>query len=152
MRRRKPDPEVWRQLQTAAQMTAEKRRTARAHLDARYGPHGDVYARASERHALAVLDRAERRAWDRLYAYLSAISPRDWASTVPTTWIRDRLTFADATTRDALSVVPDPAYGYTEQDARAFAAAISDGRCGRCGGYLGDHGCVTVGCTAEEVS
>lgn len=115
--------ERYHALQARAQETAKARQTYRILLDVKYGGHVG-YAARKETRELERLERAERGAFDRFFAYLEAVSPRDWASGVPTHWLRDSLSWADATTRGPLSVTPPPAYGYGEADARRFAQAV----------------------------
>ena len=68
---------------------------------------------------------AETRACDAFCAYLTEISPRAWGQGIPCTWLRTALTFADATTAEALSVVPPPAYGWAPQDLVPFTLPVS---------------------------
>lgn len=110
-------------LQAKWREAADTERKCRIDLSVRYG--GSIhYAKAAERKRLDQFSKAERKACDRFCKHLASISPRDWSSSVPVSWLRDRLTYADALTTEALSMVPDPAWSYTDRDMRAFAAAL----------------------------
>jgi hypothetical protein len=111
-------------LQTAARLTSTTRDTYRNGLTARYSNH--AYAKAVERKKLDQLDRAEKRAFYRFTAFLASVSPRSWESGVPCAWLRDSLTFDDAITRAALSVVPPAAWGHDARDLQRFAAALPE--------------------------
>lgn len=75
------------------------------------------------------LDRIERmrtaqdRESDKMFGLLDRIGGRDWRSHAPHHWVMRELTFADATTTGALSIVPPPSYGCTEQRMLVFASA-----------------------------
>jgi hypothetical protein len=99
---------------------------ARADASRRY--RDLIYAPAKIRHAVDVLDRADRRAQDRVYAMLATISPREWTHGIPMHYVRMRLTYADAVTRGQLAQIPDPAYGYTQADSVQFAAPLPPAR------------------------
>lgn len=70
------------------------------------------------------LKRAAGRAEQSFFKFLKTIQKRDFSVGVPAWWIRDVLTYEDATTTGALSVVPPPAYGYTELSVQQFAGAL----------------------------
>jgi hypothetical protein len=119
----KPCPDRFSQLQTRAQSSAREARDYRIGLHVKYG--GSVHwASRGERSRLEQLDRRASKDCDRLHAYVSAISPRDWTQGIPSRWVVDCLTYADAVTRGPLSRVPDPAWGYTEAYARQFAQEV----------------------------
>lgn len=69
--------------------------------------------------------RAEDRAGDALFAVLDRVSLRGWRSGPPFAWVMTELSWTDATTADALSVVPPCGYGSTPRDMELFAAPIS---------------------------
>jgi len=110
-------------LQSKAREAYAEAYAFRAELDRRFQSHS--YATRTLQNRLAVLDRAERRHWDRYFKYLTAISPRAWDQIIPCSWIREALTYADAVTDGTLSVVPPAAYGYTQEDSRRFAWPVS---------------------------
>jgi len=93
-------------------------------LHVKYGSANTHYASKGEKAPIDRLNTRIGRLSDKLFALLADISPRDWRSGVPCHWAITKLTYDDATTRDALSVIPPAAYGYTEHDARMFAAAL----------------------------
>lgn len=111
-------------LQAKWRAAAKAQRDMRIDLAVRYGQGNACYAKFAERKRLEILDRKERRAGDRFVAFLTTISARDWCSGVPLSWLRESLTFSDATTRGPLSVVPSPAYGYTDRNMQSFAAQV----------------------------
>lgn len=120
----RPDPERFAELQGKAR-EAERVRWEYGHaLDYRYQDR--AYAPAAKRHKFEVLERAAKRTADRYFAYLEAISPRTWDHGIPYAWIRDELTYADAVTRDALSVIPRPAYGYTPADILRYIGPVRE--------------------------
>jgi hypothetical protein len=115
-------------LQVHARVTRDAALAVRGDLNRRYTYHG--YAKAAERKRLERLQRAADRAQEAFTSYLCTIAPaeRDWYRGVPLHWLIDSLTYADAVTRDALSVVPPAAYGYAESWPRMFARAIGPDR------------------------
>lgn len=76
---------------------------------------------------IAHLDRF-RRAQDRestkFFVLLDRISPRNWHEFVPHAWVMEHLTWADAVTRGALSIVPPAGYGSRRSDVEAFAEGV----------------------------
>lgn len=120
-----PNPEHFTTLQRAWTERADTLRALRAEAERRY--QDVTYAPSRVRQHIDRAERAERKAQNKFCDYLEAISPRDWRSGVPITYLRERLTFADATTAGALSTVPPPAWGYTDHEARAFAAPVRIG-------------------------
>jgi hypothetical protein len=84
------------------------------------------YAPQGKRTSLEALEARRDKACEALYALLDTISPRSWRSTVPCSWVMDRLTFADATTRGQLTDIPQPAYGYMPQDTVRFAWPVRE--------------------------
>lgn len=74
----------------------------------------------------ARLDRAESVACERFILFLEHLNPaRSWRQGFPVGWLMSSLTWDDATTTEAMSVTPPPAYGYTTRDAEAFSGAIA---------------------------
>jgi hypothetical protein len=73
---------------------------------------------------LETFARARDRAGEALLAVLDRVGCRQWRSGVPYHWIMSNLSWDDATTRDALSVVPPCAYGSSARDMERFARAI----------------------------
>lgn len=118
--------ERFAELQRKAQEAYTHMYAFRQELNRRYQDH--AYAPAAKRNRLAVLERAERRAWDRFWKYLCVISTRAWEAGVPVSWIREALTYDDAVTTSALSVIPPPAYGYTVEESRRFAWPVQAAR------------------------
>lgn len=118
----KRDRAKWEDLQRKAQEARDADTAERIRLQVKYS--AVHYASTAERKRLEVLQRAAQRAGNRLYAYLAAISPRDWSTGVPVSWIIGRLTFDDATTAGQLAMIPDPAWGSTQEDARRFAQPV----------------------------
>jgi hypothetical protein len=99
--------------------------TMRWRLREKYGPHTwDYHYSAAERRKLDSLSRRMDRLVASMYRLLSRISPRDWSHVVPTRWVMSELSFEDAITDGAMSVIPNPAYGYTREDARRFAERV----------------------------
>lgn len=110
-------------LQARAQATAAAETAYRHELSARYSYHG--FAPAAHQRRLDRLQERARAASDAYHALLVLISPRDWTRGIPAQWVRERLTWDDAITSGALSVIPPAAYQYTERDSRAFAAPLA---------------------------
>lgn len=121
MRKVKADPVTFAELQTAAREAQECWRDCARELDRKYQDR--AYAPSAKRRKLDQLDRAEKRARERFWRYLEAISPRQWDRGIPASWLTDGLTFADAVTREALSVIPPAAYGWDQRD-RQFREII----------------------------
>lgn len=115
------------QLQARWQDADLAARLLRNELDRRYQSHR--YAKSGERKKLESLERAGRKHSDRFLGLLASISPRDWTSGVPVVWLRDGLTYADAVTTGALSVVPPPSWGSTVRDSEMFAMPIRSEVC-----------------------
>jgi hypothetical protein len=109
-------------LQQKWRAASEADRVYRIDLAVRYSAVN--YAPSAKRRKSDQLNRAESRARERFYTFLHTISPRDWSASVPCAWVCHQLTFADAITSGHLSIVPYPAYGYTEHDTRAFARPV----------------------------
>lgn len=119
--RLRPTPERFAELQTAAKRTRDTWTDYKAGLDRKY--QSAQYAPAAKRRQLEQLARAERRAWERFWEYLHAISPRDWSAGIPCHWLIDGLRYNDAVTYGPLSVVPPAAFGWDTRDA-AFQRII----------------------------
>lgn len=79
---------------------------------------------ATERRRLDVFRRAQDRASDAMFALLDRIGGRSWRSLVPHQWVMDELSYEDAVTRDALSVIPPLGYGARPSDLEHLARAI----------------------------
>ncbi len=109
-------------LQAKAQQASEAARDCAIDLRVKYG---DAYYRGylgrREIHKLEMLQRAETRAVDRLFAFLDTIQGRQFRSDVPCHWIVEKLTYDDATTRGQMSMIPPPAYGRNAADSQQFA-------------------------------
>jgi len=82
------------------------------------------YAPRSLQNKIEKLRERQRKAEHKLFDLLTRVSPRDWTRGVPCWYIWRKLTWQDAITADALSVVPPPAFQHTPQDAARFAAAL----------------------------
>lgn len=88
--------------------------------------YGEVYnAKRSERDKLDKLRERESKAADAIFAWLEANSPRNWRHGCPYYWICTELTYADAVTSGALSVVPPVCYGGSPQDSIRFARPVA---------------------------
>jgi hypothetical protein len=106
-------------LQIKAKIAHSDMSQLRIHAKVRYS---DVaYAPAKLKRQIDVATRKADRAWARLFKLVETISPRDWSSRVPVSWIRDQLTYSDAITHGQLSMIPPPAWGYTEAELKEFA-------------------------------
>lgn len=88
----------------------------RATLASKYGPNYlNSWLRPGEITKLNKLgDAAEKRS-NAFTEHLESFSPRDWSYGVPSCWVREMLTFADAArpVNEQLSAVPPMAYGTT---------------------------------------
>lgn len=115
--------ERFMKLQTNAQEADAKVMELRNELNRRYQHHW--YAPAGQRKQLERLEAAASRHSDKFHAYLTSLSPRSWDSGVPASWVRDCLTYADAVTTGALSVVPPPAWGYDVRQMEEFARPVT---------------------------
>ena len=124
--RPKPSPERFAELQSKAREAREAQRDYGRELDRRYQDR--TYAPRVKVHKYEVLRRAEDRAEARFYAYLKAISPRNWDHGIAASWLIDGLSYPDAVTRGPLSVVPPAAYGWLAHDPqfRAIIGAIPE--------------------------
>jgi hypothetical protein len=111
-------------LQSQARAARADRATFRIDLEVKYGSGNVAYASRGERKRLEQLDAREKRTFDRFFKFLETLSPRAWGIGFPCSWLVYSLTFDDACTRGALSVVPPAAFGYTEHEARQFAGAL----------------------------
>jgi hypothetical protein len=79
---------------------------------------------ASERKAREAISAADDKASDAMYALLDEVSPRQWRSGVPQSWVMSSLTWEDATTAGRMSVTPPCAWGSSPSDAVRFAAPV----------------------------
>lgn len=89
---------------------------------------GSAYAPAKAQHRRDVLERAERRAWDRIFRWLERYSPWDWRAGVSAFWICTSLTAEQALATETAPVIPAEAaaYGFphaTRQPERRTVAA-----------------------------
>jgi hypothetical protein len=116
--------ERFAQLQACWQTAANAEQDHRISLAVKYGSGNSCYASTTERKRLEQLSKAERKASERFYTFLASISPRDWTCMVPCSYCRDRLTFSDAITAEALAEVPPPAWSYDARQLQHFAAAL----------------------------
>ena len=116
--------ERFAELQTKWQNASTACYALRIALDARYQSYR--YAPRPRLRKLESLERAEHRAHERFYAFLKAISPRNWESGVPCRWAMNKLTYEDAVTRGQLAHVPDPAFGYNVTDMQRFSWPLAD--------------------------
>lgn len=82
-------------------------------------------ANTREREKLDKLREKEGKAQDAFFAWLDRYSPRSWRSGVPCYWVCEELTYADAITAGAMSVVPPPSYGSVHGDSLRFAAPVA---------------------------
>lgn len=114
----------------ALQSRAREARDAHRHYAAgvlrRYG--ATWYAPLATRRRLDVIQRASARRDATLYRWLATYSPRDWTRGCPVSYVLDTLTYDDALTSGALAIVPPPAWGGTEEDARRFAEPVAPWR------------------------
>jgi hypothetical protein len=55
---------------------------------------------------------------------LNKISARDFGRGFASHWILQWLTYDDAVTRGALSMIPESAYGYSDAEVRRFAGPL----------------------------
>lgn len=112
-------------LQQRAQQASHAAQEYASDLRVKYGAayyHGRLGRKEIKR--LEQIQRAETRAVDRFFAFLDTIATRPFRSGVPCHWIVEKLTYSDATTMNAMSVVPPPAYGCTQADSQRFAATV----------------------------
>ncbi len=59
-----------------------------------------------------------------MHDLLARIAPRDWGSGVSSWWVMNKLTWEDAITTGPLSTMPDPSYGNSEREMRAFMQPV----------------------------
>lgn len=117
----KPNRERYERLQKNAQDAAIALDTFKIDMAVRYGSVGIVAYSAGERTKLKTLSARLKRHEEKFFLYLTSIAPRDWSAGVPFHWLRDSLTFADATTRGPLSTIPPAAWGYPTHHNASFA-------------------------------
>lgn len=107
----------------------EKRTAIQVELATKYGDgFKNSWLNAGE---LRRLEGAKTRASDladEFFVFVASISPRDWSNGIPFTWIVEKLTYADAVTRGALSVVPPASYGGSASDNERFARPLPEGK------------------------
>lgn len=112
-----------RRLWSAVQ---ERRQTFSRDMQSRYGAYDPprAWMTRTEIKRLDSILTADSKRTDQMCALLDDISPRDWRSGVPSHWLMSDLTFEDATTRGALSVVPPCAYGMRPADMEGFRCKV----------------------------
>lgn len=106
-------------LQIKARLTAAASDNFRRELDYHYQSY--KFAPMTKQRKLESLRKAADKAWDKFFVFFTDGSPRSWSQIVPCNWIRDSLTFDDAVTAGALSVVPPQALGASRSQLEAFA-------------------------------
>lgn len=77
----------------------------------------------AERAKLDSFRRQEGRVLDKMMALLDKISPRNWRSGAPVSWVMTELTYPDAITDGELHAIPPAPYGYSEKEMQVFALA-----------------------------
>lgn len=88
--------------------------------------YGEAWqAPSGKRDRLDSLRNRESAAADAIFTWLDGNSPRQWRTGVPSQWVCDSLSYADATTVGRLSVVPPPAYGSLPMDSLRFAQPVA---------------------------
>lgn len=97
----------------------------RAKMDCHYGNwwYSHHFTAAQQKKQLSLRRRSEKVS-DAFYELLDTISPRQWRSGVSYHWVLNQLTYADATTTGALSVMPQAAYGATESQMRELMRPV----------------------------
>jgi len=103
----------------------EKRTALQVELARKYGDgFRESWLTAGEARRLEGLKTRASDLADEMFAFVASISPRDWSTGVPFNWIVNELSFADAITRGALSVVPPVAYGGSTNEVEKLARAL----------------------------
>lgn len=117
--------ETFEHRQNTAKRKAEGLSEFITDMAVKYGAPGrQHYWSSREVKLYEKLKKAQSRAEASFFKHLKTVQTRDFSVGVPVWWLRDKLTFEDATTTDAMSVIPPPAYGYTDHDARQKAQAV----------------------------
>jgi len=111
-------------LQSQIRVLVDEQRTLSIGLAVKYGSGNEHYAKRSELRRLETLNERIATLSNKLYDLLGIISPRDWRSGVPCSYITTHLSYEDAVTRDALSAVPPCAWGATVQELQRFAQPL----------------------------
>lgn len=122
---RQSTAEQWQRSQEAYRRAQEALEGVERNLRLQYG---DIFwARAGDRKRLDALRARRDRIANQMIGFLIKYSPRGegWRYGVPLHWICAELTFEDALTSEALSVVPPLAYGQTVERRAAFCAPIT---------------------------
>jgi hypothetical protein len=114
--------EQFEALRAKALAAKAKHEHLRAEATARYRHY--LYAPAAQRDRIEGAHKALRKAEERFYAHLHKISPRQWTVGVASRWVVESLTFEDAVTEGVLSVMPDPAWGFSAADLATFAGPV----------------------------
>ena len=78
----------------------------------------------TERAKLEGFRRQEDRLLDRMCSLLDRIGGRNFRSGAPAHWLMTDLSFADAVTTGAMSVVPPSPYGYSDRETAVFAGRV----------------------------
>ena len=116
--------ERFEQLQARWRAAKEKADEFGYQLRYKYGEPAYLNAPRVPREKYDRLRNAEDRASDAIFKWLDAHSPRSWRTGVPSNWVCESLTYADAMTRDRLSVVPPCAYGSYPEDMVRFSSPV----------------------------
>lgn len=113
------------QIRAAYARVQVRRDTFRSAMLSKYGRHdpSDAWMTRGEKLKRELIKVASDRAIDRMCDLLDVIGCRDWRTGVPAHWLVESLTYADAVTTGALSVVPPLAYGGSAARMRVFCAA-----------------------------
>lgn len=120
--------ERFHHLQTRWQEASEKWHSYNYEIKRQYGDaRGYCWnVPAGKRARQERLESAESKACARFIDFLKVLNPdRSWSTGFPIGYLQDSLSYADATTRERMSITPPPAYGYTPRDAEAFAGPLS---------------------------
>ena len=113
-----PSREKFEQLRTKYLVAREKWTNLRISFELRYGGRFQTsWLKAGERNKLDALANARDRVGDTLFAYIQAVSPRDWSHGVPSHWILEELSYEDVVRPrgEKLSVVPPLSFMSTHQ-------------------------------------
>ncbi len=98
-------------------------------LASKYGPNFQrSWITAAELRKLDELHARQIKLQDRFFELLRSISPRDWDRGISVYWILSQLTYEDAVTSGELSVMPQRAIGYSEQETSQFARPVEQRR------------------------
>lgn len=118
----RPVESQWLTLQARYAAASDALTTYRMALTGGYGDYR--YAKRSELARLEKLSQRCDRCSNAIFGWLAEHSPRQWLAGVPAWWICTKLTYADALTSGALSVMPPVPYGGTPASVAAFAREV----------------------------